>query len=121
MEPDKPSPMKPNTAHSSLASDLVSGVEHHRKLLAQTLGLCCMVTKIDEYEKHAWWHDMLTAHRAMGTKPGRRNSRSVSLAHSLRERRQLGGMTGSPTLLKVLFLSLLCFVFVEQVYLGLDK
>lgn len=34
----------------------------------------------------------------------------ASLLHSLQERRQLGGMTGSPTPLKVLFLSLL-FVF----------
>lgn len=43
----------------------------------------------------------------------------VSLLHSLQERRQLGGMTGSPTPLKVLFLSLL-FVFVGQVELELD-
>lgn len=45
----------------------------------------------------------------------------LSLSHSVQERCQLGGMTGSPTLLKVLFLSLLCFVFVEQVYLYLDE
>lgn len=46
---------------------------------------------------------------------------SVSPSRSLQQRRQLGGMTGSPTLLKVLFLSPLWFVFVEQVYLDLDE
>lgn len=45
----------------------------------------------------------------------------VCHSHSLQERRLLGGRTGSPMLFKVLFLSLLCFVFVKQVYLDLEK
>lgn len=44
----------------------------------------------------------------------------VSLPRSLQQRRQLGGMTGSPTPLDVLFLSPPGFVFVEQVYLDLE-
>lgn len=65
---------------------------------------------------------MLTERRAREQRPAEGTAGlGLSPTLTLRERRPVGGMTGSPTLLKVLFLSLLCFVFVKQVRLGLDK
>lgn len=73
-----------------------------------------MTIKTYKYEKDT--PDTIQSHESKDQ--ARKQHIHVSHSRSLEERRPLGRATGSPTRFTVVFISL---VFVEQVYLDLDK